>query len=784
MLYPTLTPENESKDFIDVFGGYNHNLRISDNEFFDMKNMSSSKYPLLSSRTKRGRMPSALIPPIGNMVGMLYKSAFYTVSYNKGTSAAPLHVYKDGVEIAQFYDVVREPVKRELIMMGAYLIIMPDKVYVNTVDLTDYGMIEAEASTGNTTTIQLCTEDGGTVNIDYAGKTAPENPTDGYIWLDTSNDSPMIKKYFAGSAMWAADVANYIKLTGEDLAADFKEGDGVNLSGITADTFTHLNGTTILRTKPDDNTLVLSARFEEVDGNYTFFDVEKIRVQSSSLELISSNAVTENQFEGKTFIIGGKKAVCVGNSVSELQKGWRISSSVMLTNKSNTLKSINQYQNIASSSAGSSARLFVQLADDENIVTPSSDGTPVMVGEQETVGKPRKMIQANSQDGYIILNNVDPFEVPAETTIYPLEYGDLAGQNKFTILFDRSITGANKDTTVLLEPDFTTTQNTPVTISRKMPKMDFVIESGNRLWGCRYGENNDGDIVNEIYASKSGNLGFKNWQYFEGGIATSSYAVSRGIDGPWTGAINYQGHPVFFKENYIETVYGSYPAQFQISSITARGVQNGSSKSLAIINEVLYYLSSEGVCTYNGSLPVNISYAFGDIRYHDGIAAGFNGKYYISMRDTSPVLMVYDTKRSLWHKEDNINIDSMCSVADDIYCTADGKKLSLLGGTADEVVDWSCESGYFGLSMPNSKYISRLNLRLALDKGANAVVSIQYDNSTVWQKLCNIIRKDISPFTLPIKPRRCDHFRLKIEGKGGFKLYSISKTISQGSDKT
>ena len=162
----------------------------------------------------------------------------------------------------------------------------------------------------------------------------------------------------------------------------------------------------------------------------------------------------------------------------------------------------------------------------------SSDGTPVMVGEQETVGKTRKMIQVNSQDGYIILNNVDPFEVPAETTIYPLEYGDLAGQNKFTILFDRSISGANKDTTVLLEPYFTTTQNTPITISRKMPKMDFVIESNNRLWGCRYGENNDGDTVNEIYCSKQGD--FKNWQCFEG-VATDSYVASCGTDGEWTG---------------------------------------------------------------------------------------------------------------------------------------------------------------------------------------------------------------------------------------------------------
>ena len=33
-----------------------------------------------------------------------------------------------------------------------------------------------------------------------------------------------------------------------------------------------------------------------------------------------------------------------------------------------------------------------------------------------------------------------------------------------------------------------------------MPNMDFVIESENRLWGCRYGIANNGEVVNEIFA--------------------------------------------------------------------------------------------------------------------------------------------------------------------------------------------------------------------------------------------------------------------------------------------
>ena len=37
-----------------------------------------------------------------------------------------------------------------------------------------------------------------------------------------------------------------------------------------------------------------------------------------------------------------------------------------------------------------------------------------------------------------------------------------------------------------------------VTVSRLMPEMDYVIECGNRLWGCRYGTARNGQVVNEL----------------------------------------------------------------------------------------------------------------------------------------------------------------------------------------------------------------------------------------------------------------------------------------------
>jgi hypothetical protein len=154
-------------------------------------------------------------------------------------------------------------------------------------------------------------------------------------------------------------------------------------------------------------------------------------------------------------------------------------------------------------------------------------------------------------------------------------------------------------------------------IERNMPNMDFIIESENRLWGCHYGVATNGEVVNEIYASKLGD--FKNWNCFMG-ISTDSYVASVGSDGKFTGAITHLGYPLFFKENYLHKVYGNYPANYQVQTNACRGVQDGSEKSLAIVNEVLYYKSRNAVCAYDGSLPAEISSALGDSSYFDAVA--------------------------------------------------------------------------------------------------------------------------------------------------------------------
>lgn len=332
--------------------------------------------------------------------------------------------------------------------------------------------------------------------------------------------------------------------------------------------------------------------------------------------------------------------------------------------------------------------------------------------------------------------------------------------------------------------DVERTQDAPIIVKRTMPDVDFLIESENRLWGCKYGIS-DGKVVNEIYASKLGD--FKNWNCFMG-ISTDSYAASVGTDGKFTGAITHLGYPLFFKENFMHKVYGNYPANFQIQTTACRGVQDGCDRSLAIVNETLYYKSRSAVCAYDGALPSEISYALGEIAYSNAVGASHGNKYYISMKDTADVynLFVYDAAKGLWHKEDDLRAEAFCSCRGELYFIENGKadiKTMFGSGKADtKPVKWEAETGIIGTDSPDKKYISKLNVRMSLDIGSTVYFYIQYDSCGEWEFLFNMTGTALKSFTIPIRIRRSDHLRLKIVGEGEAKIYSIVKTIEQGSD--
>ena len=580
MKYPQLKVQATSRQMVDAFRGYNHNLRINSGEFFDMKNMTSDYYPVLSPRGKRGFFAKPASPQ-----GLIAKD---TICYVDGTDFV-MGEYRINMGLS----VAAKDCPKQLVSMGAYVIIMPDKKYINTMDITDFGNIEASFTSVTDVSFELCTITGDVYSDTTISPDEPANPKNLDYWIDTSTTPNTLKQFSATSNMWVSIATTYIKISAAGIGKAFEQYDGVTISGIQNEKLQDLNSTTTIWAKGDD---------------------------------------------------------------------------------------------------------FI-----------------VVVG---------------------ILNAV-------------------------------------------------ATQADPVTVSRRMPNVDFLIESGNRLWGCRYGTAVNGDVVNEIYACKLGD--FRNWNCFMG-LSTDSYAASCGTDGQFTGAITHLGYPLFFKENCVHKVYGNYPANFQIQDTACRGVQKGCHGSLAIVNETLFYKSRGGICAFDGSLPTDASYVLGNEQYSDAVGGAHGNKYYVSMKhsDGSWHLFVHDIAKGMWHREDNVHVSAFCSSKGEMYAIdADNRNIITLFGSGDvfeEKVNWMIETGELGISSPDMKYISRLTIRMSMDIGAEMNIYAQYDMSDEWLHVCNIRGTSLRSFSIPIRPRRCDHMKIRIEGTGNAKIYSWTKTIEQGSD--
>lgn len=330
-----------------------------------------------------------------------------------------------------------------------------------------------------------------------------------------------------------------------------------------------------------------------------------------------------------------------------------------------------------------------------------------------------------------------------------------------------------------------------ITISRAIPVLDYACESGNRLWGCRFGTNDAGEKVNEIYCSALGD--FYRWYIGSADDDTAPVTFSVGTDGRFTGCMTFGGYPTFFKENHMHRVGGYLPSDFSIYTEKCPGVREGCHRSLAVVNNVLYYVSRSGVMGFDGSAPVKVSDKLGSLSMYAHAVGGRCGeKYYLHLRNnrntTMGRLYVLDTELGLWHAEGEDKIESMAEFGDDMYMIrVDGDSHHILtvkpGTNPEEAVTWMCETGNIGMESPDRKYITRLTVKLAAEIGSTVRVSILYDSAGTWKQIFATEMVGVRPVTVPILPMPCDHFKLKIEGKGACQIYNITKTMREGAER-
>ena len=332
------------------------------------------------------------------------------------------------------------------------------------------------------------------------------------------------------------------------------------------------------------------------------------------------------------------------------------------------------------------------------------------------------------------------------------------------------------------EDSFTNATENAVTIERQVPVLEGMLENENRLWGYKGAT---------LYASKLGDP-FNFYVY--DGVNTDSYTVDSGSAGDYVGCIQYLGYPTFFKENRIFKIYGSLPSNFELLGSATLGLDSGSGGSLAIAGEALLYLSRTGMCIFTGGIPSSVNRAFGLERYKNAVAGSDGLKYYVSMQDEEDGwhFFVYDTQKGLWHEEDDTHALGFAYSEGNLYFLNAEGEIWITGTIRDapegceeeENFQWTAEFGDFTDDSPNKKDVRKLLIRMELDEGAQCRVWLQLDSDGTWYQPQDGTLEDETKrsYFLAIVPRRADHYRLKLEGTGGCRVYSIAREFSEASE--
>ena len=221
---PYLQQRGRNRSITTDFRGLNLSQGIGDGEWAWMQNMDTREYPAVARRQKRVHVA--------------------TLNKPNGLCATDRLCFVDGVKFYYngFYYGDVEDSEKTLVPMGAKIAIFPDKKLFDTTTFSFTDMEQKNVSSG-TVRVTLAKGDGTPYGEYTEGGTAPENPENGQLWLDTSGDAPVMKTWSEAQGLWVAEATTYVLVSATGLGQGLKALDGVTVSGLEED---GLNGDWIL----------------------------------------------------------------------------------------------------------------------------------------------------------------------------------------------------------------------------------------------------------------------------------------------------------------------------------------------------------------------------------------------------------------------------------------------------------------------------------------------------------------------------------------------------------
>lgn len=385
-------------------------------------------------------------------------------------------------------------------------------------------------------------------------------------------------------------------------------------------------------------------------------------------------------------------------------------------------------------------------------------------------------------------NDEDPFFPPdtASHKYYYLNTSEEAAKSEKT----------NYGTGVFVwEEDDTNSENTgwKIKIPPNMPNIKYATVHLSRLFG-----------VSDDCIYASGFNDYTNWnldtvdEYNESNAWQSKAQSNTKADGNFTGIINYQGHVVCFKRDYMHEIYNT-KNPFRIQDIYAEGAIDN--RTLQDVDGKLIFVSEDDVKVYTGSNPRVIGYNLNMPQYYYAVSGTDNRNYYLYCEDNdgNMHLYVYDTFTELWSEQAIEHpVLSFAHNKNGMYMLCDDGVVYKLD-TNRYNHQWSFETDLITNRTVDIKHIKKLQMLVeheesTEDKPVYMKVYILYDDESFEKMLSGEKEKRLvydtnernrcGKYPIRVKPRKTANygFKLHVEGYGYVKLYELEIFVESGGD--
>ncbi len=282
-----------------------------------------------------------------------------------------------------------------------------------------------------------------------------------------------------------------------------------------------------------------------------------------------------------------------------------------------------------------------------------------------------------------------------------------------------------------------------------------VTHAYNRMFGVR---------GNRIYASKQGDI--HNFNHYKLTPLDSWWAdTESGED--FTALTSLSGRVVAFKKTSTYEVYG-INAPYTVKDVS-RSFGCVNPFTVAEVAGVLVLQTEEGLHAYGGSRFVNIQYPLGDLLPEDGaMSCGTGSKYYITLAGR---LYCYDYYRGAWYCVSGETATGLCTCAGGVFINLNGLLWQLPEGDSPASLsqEVKVQPWYFETTAINRDFteglLSSVELKLACED-ASFTVWVSHDGG-IYEKVQDVEWQQGKRFVaVPVRPRMCAEFRVKVEGSG------------------